>query len=546
MCLRKSSRIATIVCSVGFGAALANGQGVVHVDDDAPLGGDGSTWPTAYKYLQDALAVSGAGDAIRVAGGVYRPDQDEAGNVTPGDRAATFQLINGVAVYGGYAGLDNPENPTERNIDLYESTLSGDLNGDDGPDFGNNTENSYHVLTGNHPHETAVLDGLTIRSGNADELYPHCNGGGLLNEDGSPILRNCTFRANATRNVGGAVCNVTGNLTLTGCVFIGNSAQQNGGGIYSGDGTSTTLTGCVFRDNSARWSGGGMHASRATFSDCMFRRNVAEQGGGLALTGPSAALANCTFDRNSATGQYEAGGGIMSGCGSSLTLVNCAFSDNSATGQHGLGGGMTAWSTAATLVNCTFAGNAATDGRALATQTCLGGLPCAIQVENSVLWDGGDEVVGPPAVTITFSDVQGGWAGVGNIDDDPLFLLGPAGCHYLSQTAAAQAGQSPCVDAGSVPAADLGLDTMTTRSDEDADTGLVDMGYHYAVINQPLVMGDFNRDRYVDLLDYAELPDCITGPSAAAPSPCCRIFDWNFDAHVDLRDFAAFEREFDP
>ena len=43
-----------------------------------------------------------------MAGGTYKPDQDEAGTVMPGDREATLQLVNGVELYGGYAGLANP------------------------------------------------------------------------------------------------------------------------------------------------------------------------------------------------------------------------------------------------------------------------------------------------------------------------------------------------------------------------------------------------------------------------------------------------------
>ena len=66
---------------------------IIYVDDDAPLGGDGLSWNTAYQFLQDALANAVAGTEIRVAQGVYLPDQDEAGNVVPGDRFATFQLV---------------------------------------------------------------------------------------------------------------------------------------------------------------------------------------------------------------------------------------------------------------------------------------------------------------------------------------------------------------------------------------------------------------------------------------------------------------------
>ena len=77
---------------------------VIYVDDDANAPGDGKSWATAYRYLQDALADAKATDKpveIRVAQGLYKPD--ERANQTAGERE--FQLISGVALQGGYAGL---------------------------------------------------------------------------------------------------------------------------------------------------------------------------------------------------------------------------------------------------------------------------------------------------------------------------------------------------------------------------------------------------------------------------------------------------------
>ena len=66
---------------------------------DAPAGGNGTTWPTAYKYLQDALATARASGGtiteIRVAKGTYKPDR--GGGQTAGSSYSTFELINGVA-----------------------------------------------------------------------------------------------------------------------------------------------------------------------------------------------------------------------------------------------------------------------------------------------------------------------------------------------------------------------------------------------------------------------------------------------------------------
>jgi len=70
-----------------------------------------------------------------------------------------------------------------------------------------------------------------------------------------------------------------------------------------------------------------------------------------------------------------------------------------------------------------------------------------------------------------------------NIGDDPVFVTGPGGDFYLSQIAAGQGADSPCGDAGSDTAVNLGLGLCgrTTRTDEVPDTGVVDIGYHYPV-----------------------------------------------------------------
>jgi hypothetical protein len=98
-------------------------------------------------------------------------------------------------------------------------------------------------------------------------------------------------------------------------------------------------------------------------------------------------------------------------------------------------------------------------------------------------------------VTVSYSNVEGGHAGTGNIDADPLFVDGPMGDHYLSQTATGEAGQpvdSPSVDAGDPSPGSLAavehwvdpqdpgqpLKDRSTRSDGVADAGTADQGFH--------------------------------------------------------------------
>ena len=254
----RTSLVAAVILVAGGSAA---GQSIRHVDDDASTNGDGLTWDTSYKYLQDALleAASDPGiTEIRVAGGTYKPDRDESGGVTPGERLATFQLLDNVSVEGGYAGLANPISPDDRDLVAYESTLSGDLAGNDDPaDFPDGLtfeENACRVVTGSGTGPTASLDGFTVTAGRAEHtLLPRWSGGGLYNEGGSPTVANCIFQGNAAMATGGGVCNVNSAPTLISCRLLGNDAHYGGG--MENVLADPVLINCIFSGNRATSEG---------------------------------------------------------------------------------------------------------------------------------------------------------------------------------------------------------------------------------------------------------------------------------------------------
>ena len=151
-----------------FSPTVAN---VIYVDANSPGANDGSSWSDAYNYLQDALMFAAAGDQIRVAQGVYKPDDFVLSDRPSLGREETFQLINGVSLRGGYAGFGEAD-PNERDIELYETVLSGDLDGNDVEihyakelmDEPTRAENCYHVVTGSGTDANAVLDRLQVRA----------------------------------------------------------------------------------------------------------------------------------------------------------------------------------------------------------------------------------------------------------------------------------------------------------------------------------------------------------------------------------------------
>jgi len=460
--------MAMFLMAIGGGAAV--GQ-IIYVDADANGVNDGSSWTDAYNYLQDALADANSGDEIWVAEGIYKPDQGIG--ITPGDQTATFQLKNGVAIKGGYAGFGEPD-LNARNIQLYETILSGDLLGNDDPDdWHTKVENSYHVVTGNGTDANAVLDGFTVSGGNANRVH-HSEGGGMYNWDSSPTITNCTFRGNGATYGGGMSNYNNSNPTLTNCTFIGNSAG-GGGGMYNRE-SSPTLSNCTFTGNTAG-TGGGMYnwESNPTLSGCSFIGNWGGFGGGIYSYLSSPIIANCTISENIAAANVGLGGGGLAYFRGSPTITNCVISGNRSSwygggvcyfiGTGGVpsggisitgciitgnkakqdGGGIYCSSYITKIANCTVAGNAAKWGGGMwngSRQSTLtnctftrnsaeesGGAICnsdpTLTLTNCILWADTPEEIGYFFVSVTsvltYCDVQGGWSGEGNIDTDPFF-----------------------------------------------------------------------------------------------------------------------------
>ncbi len=233
---------------------------IIYVDDDANAPGDGRSWQTAYKYLQDALADASDGDEVHVAQGIYTPDR--GATVTTGDRKAAFRWNRAVIVRGGYAGLGEPD-PNERDISRYQTILSGDLSANDVDvndpcdllTHPSRAENSYHVV-GPCGTETE-LDGFVITGGNSNGIgsMPGVGTYGAGVYVGPETVRNCTVTRNSAWWAGG----VWGVRNLMNCTIMGNVASDSGGGgHWWGREYVYHVTDCTFSGNSGKVGGGGM------------------------------------------------------------------------------------------------------------------------------------------------------------------------------------------------------------------------------------------------------------------------------------------------
>ena len=350
---------------------------------------------------------------------------------------------------------------------------------------GNTANNRGAGIACNHS-ATPVITGNVITGNEASNF-----GGGIDCYDSPAVISSNTISGNSAGTRGGGIHSYHSDGSISGNSITGNSAVYWGGGISCHSSSPPVLENTI-TDNTADYGGGiSCEGSVSLIDRNTITDNEALTGGGIHCTDDSHVAVNWNvIHQNSAT----TSGGGMSCSGSSPSVFNNVFTANTAAGTYGGGGGLTCASSSAEIKNCTFSGNTASNrgGGILFS----GGQPI---VENCIIWgnsaaDGNELFVGyyfnPCTLTIRYSDVEGGQTAVfvdlncsldwgpGMIDADPLFVSGPSGGHYLSQTAAGQAADSPCVDAGD-PIGEL--IEGTTRTDGVWDLGLLDMGYHYTL-----------------------------------------------------------------
>ncbi len=270
---------------------------------------DGTNWTNAFASLQDGLAqvpLCPAVDQIWLAQGVYYPDVGSG--VADNDHAATFQLQDDLAIYGGFAGSETALD--QRDWDTNVTILSGDIEQDDTNSDGNNIaetsadiqgDNAYQVTTGSGTNNSAILDGVTVTAGQANGTYPQNYGGGMYNNSGSPTLTNVTFVGNSADGLGGGMFNESSSPTLINVSFASNSSDQ-GGGMYNNLNSSPTLTNATFAGNSARHGGGMFNNlnSSPTLTNVTFAGNSARLGGGGIdnETGSNPVIQNSIFWNN--------------------------------------------------------------------------------------------------------------------------------------------------------------------------------------------------------------------------------------------------------
>jgi uncharacterized repeat protein (TIGR01451 family) len=194
--------------------------GVIYVDSDRWGGANtGMSWDNAYRDLNDALsrARHGCGSEIWVAEGTYKPKPS----------GATFQLVNGIPVYGHFAGNETSINQRNLHNPNNETILTGLLN--DYPIY------AYYVVTASNVGAATILDGFTITEGYDSGIAVTGNG---------PTITNCIIHNN-----GAGISGNNANLKVNHCIISDNSG--NGVHITNSNPVSMTFTNNHIHNNQA-------------------------------------------------------------------------------------------------------------------------------------------------------------------------------------------------------------------------------------------------------------------------------------------------------
>jgi hypothetical protein len=263
----------------------------------------------------------------------------------------------------------------------------------------------------------------------------------------------------------------------------------------------------------------------------------------------SPTIRNCTYSKNIATNR---GGGIFNILGSHPIVINCKFDENAAGTD---GGGMLNQGSEPTVINSTFIGNSANSGGGVHNECCISptvvnctftgnmghaitnnGASSSPMVVNCILWANSPDAISGGTPAVSYSNVQGGFPGIGNIDADPLFV-DPDG---PDDNPNAWADNDYRLSAGS-PAIDAADNSAVPIDSEDLDND--------GDVLEPVPYDLDGNPRFVDdtcKADAGNPPGDTPGVDMGAYEFQCTSCDVIFDETVGVNDFLQVLADWGP
>lgn len=429
----------------------------------------------SYATINDALSDALAGDTVLVLPGIYTETiQLKAGVALVGTPVLTVLNGNGVGPVVRAEGSDILSNTlfsgfvvrggvASQGAGLYiaggaSPTLSGLIvRNNSGGDL-TNSKGAGMFVTGNSAPQLQLSTFFSNTAGSGAAIYA----------DGAPVqVRGNAFEINIAGLTGGAIVLSNTTATVYSNTFVANIAGLSGGALYLGGGNPTIDNNIIFGLNTAGGSGGGIAVAGGTAlikHNRVISNTATQQGGGIAVSdGAAPTIHNnlISSNGNSGVGVNSRGAGISINGAAGLVRNNTIAYNSDGSGE---GIWIEGASTTPTIVNNIIVSN--TYG--IRGPTKGGGYPTPVISYNDV-WSN-------PSGNMVGENIAGKEQADGNISEDPLFVTGPLGWYYLSQT---ETSYSKAVDTGLGNAAEVGLDDRTTRTDGLPDSDAVDMGYHY-------------------------------------------------------------------
>ncbi len=299
-------------CDISSGVSLDDaGNGVpdeceiiIYVDASASGNNDGSSWANAFNELVDAFdAATVASDtSILVASGTYTPSRGF------GNRSLSFETVDGLSVYGAFP--PGGGRFSDRDTAVFQTTLSGDLLGDDSLSDGSSAENSWSIVHVGPDVLSSRLDGFLIRAAHNDNSVSL--GGGAIRCDGRSTITNCTIEGNHANSSGSGIL-INGNWPNAHAIAVN----------------------CIFRDNYAGWGTIRTNTGSATLINCLIIGNRGAFHGGMDASlaaGDRLVVVNSAFVGNTAT-FINRDAGLYVSNGYNATIVNSIFWNNSLNGR---------------------------------------------------------------------------------------------------------------------------------------------------------------------------------------------------------------------
>ncbi len=299
----------------------------LYVDADAPPGGNGLSWDTAFRDIQTAIDNSepywiecfGPETTIMVKSGTYMLTNQIEVNKT-------------VGIYGGFPNSKANPNWDDRDWQNNETIVDGD-----------DTVRCFRI------YRMCWIDGFTITDGRGDDgggMYidaspTDCTG--YSGEYLSPIIKNCSFQDNHAIGYmlggkGGAMFIDRSDPKIQNCSFSYNTSA-NAGAVYQVLSSPKYLE-CIFYENDATDPGSiggaiwgyGRHEYtmvNTRIINCLFYNNSASIGGAVGTSDVRPKIVNCTFWGNQAAALGGGIGGAYYGYNEAPLVSNSIFWGNS-------------------------------------------------------------------------------------------------------------------------------------------------------------------------------------------------------------------------